>query len=241
MRYETRFLTDNDCFRYGGILQPQGILLHSTGVDQRRISAYTVQWNRPGVEVCVHGMLGLDDAGALCYTQILPYSTACWGCGAGKYGSYNRSHIQFEICEDQQDPDWCRLTYVAALEVCEGLCRRYGLRPDSVVCHSEAHARGYASNHGDVMHWWPKHGLSMDGFRRELRERLEEKQAMKRYQTLAEVPEALRQETAELMDAGALRGTGGAAGLDVTEDMLRTMIVCKRYAELLGKGEANAE
>ena len=32
---------------------------------------------------------------------------------------------------------------------------------------------GYASNHGDVMHWWPRYGLSMDDFRKELREVLD--------------------------------------------------------------------
>jgi cell division septation protein DedD len=34
-----------------------------------------------------------------------------------------------------------------------------------VICHSEGYKRGIASNHGDVMHWFPKHGKSMDTFR----------------------------------------------------------------------------
>ena len=40
--------------------------------------------------------------------------------------------------------------------------------------------------------------------------------------------------------AGVLCGRG-EAGLDLTEDMLRTMIVCKRYADKLKGGEALAE
>ncbi len=34
-----------------------------------------------------------------------------------------------------------------------------------IICHSEGCKLGIASNHGDVMHWFPKHGKSMDTFR----------------------------------------------------------------------------
>ena len=37
-----------------------------------------------------------------------------------------------------------------------------------VICHSEGHKRGIASNHADVMHWFPKHGKSMDTFRKDV-------------------------------------------------------------------------
>lgn len=168
MRRTVNYLTENDCYKSGRALKPEGIVVHSTGVDQKRIAAYTGQWNRPGVQVCVHGFLGLDEDGELCYEQILPYSFQCWGAGSGSRGSFNQSHIQFEICESLGDGDWCRQTYRAALEICAELCREYGIVPEKVVTHSEAHALGYASNHGDVMHWWPRHGLSMEQFRKEL-------------------------------------------------------------------------
>lgn len=231
-----KILTKSDCYLAGKPLSPGGIVVHSTGVDQKRISAYTSQWNRPGVRACVHGLLGLDDSGALCFTQTLPYEMRCWGCGSGAKGSFNNSHIQFEICEMRGDGVWCRETYAAALELCTNLCRLYGISPEAVVCHSEAHTLGYGSNHGDVMHWWPSFGLTMDGFRAELRERLEE-ETMKRIQTVEDVPESLRPETLELIEAGALRGKGGGAGLDLSEDMLRAIIICKRYADRKG-GEA---
>lgn len=165
MKREIQYLTENDCYKAARPLKPTGILVHSTGVNQKRISAYTVQWDRPGVAVCVHGFLGLDDNGELCYRQILPYDIRCWGCGSGENGSFNASHIQFEICEDLPDEDWGRKTYAAALEICRELCDRFGIPPENVVTHSEAHAMGYASNHADVMHWWPRLGLSMDSFR----------------------------------------------------------------------------
>ena len=233
LQIQRKLLTESDCYKAGKPLAPRGVVVHSTGVDQKRISAYTSQWNRPGVRACVHGLLGLNDRGGLCFTQTLPFEMRCWGCGSGPKGSLNDSHIQFEICETLGDGVWCRETYAAALELCLSLCRLYGIPPEAVVCHSEAHALGKASNHGDVMHWWPRFGLSMEGFRAELQERLEE-EAIMRIRTLEQVPEALRPETEALIAAGALRGTGGEAGLDLSPDMLRAIIISKRYAD--GKG-----
>ena len=52
---------------------------------------------------------------------------------------------------------------------------------------------------------------------------------MKRFQSVPELPGALQKEAQELVDSGALAGE--SAGLDVTEDMIRVMIVCKRYVD----------
>ena len=241
MQYKENYLTKNDCYQAGYPLpRPRGIIVHSTGVDQKRIRVYADAWNRPGVRTCVHGFLGLDEGGVLTFEQHLPFTLRCWGCGSGVNGSYNTTHLQFEICEALEDGAWCRETYAAALEVCERLCRTFGIPADAVVCHSEAYALGYASNHGDVMHWWPKHGLSMDGFRAALKKRLED-EPVERFKTLDEVPVSLQPETAELIASGALQGKGGESGLDITEDMLRTMIVCKRYAEQLERNHTNAD
>ena len=37
---------------------------------------------------------------------------------------------------------------------------------------SEGHKLGIASNHGDVLHWFPKHGKSMDDFRADVKAKL---------------------------------------------------------------------
>ena len=53
--------------------------------------------------------------------------------------------------------------------------RPYGLDPLAdgvVICHSEGHQRGIASNHSDVMQWFPKHGKSMDTFRQDVANRM---------------------------------------------------------------------
>ena len=236
MQYRENFLTRNDCYRSGRTIRPRGIVVHSTGTDQKRIRTYADAWNRPGVRTCVHGFLGLDEGGVLTFEQHLPFTMRCWGCGSGPRGSCNDTHIQFEICETLSDGAWCRETYAAALDVCTELCLRFAIPPEQVICHSEAYALGRGSNHGDVMHWWPRHGLSMDGFRADLRKRLEDETVV-RFKTIDEVPAALRPETQELIAAGVLRGNEN--GLDVTEDMLRTLIISKRYTDKIG-GAANA-
>ena len=54
------------------------------------------------------------------------------------------------------------------------LCKRYGLTEKDILCHSEGYARGIASNHADVMHWFPKFGKSMDTFRADVKALLDE-------------------------------------------------------------------
>lgn len=55
------------------------------------------------------------------------------------------------------------------------LCYVYELNPlKNIVCHREAHVLGYASNHTDVMHGFPKHGKSMDDFRKDVKKKIEE-------------------------------------------------------------------
>ena len=63
------------------------------------------------------------------------------------------------------------------------------------------------------------------------KETWEDEDMAKRYKTVAELPADLRAEAQKLVDAGALKGKGGTLGLDVTEDMIRSMIVMKRYMD----------
>ena len=227
--HETKLFTLNRTATKQTPLQPSGIVVHSTGVNQKKISAYWWQFNTTTISASVHGFIGLNDAGELCYQQTLPYTHACWGCGSGKNGSYNASHIQFEICEDVNDAAWTRQTYDAAIEICAELCRQFNISPARVVSHVEANRLGFASAHADTEHWWGKYGLTMDAFRAELKNRLEDN-SLKRYKTIFDVPSSLQPETKQLIASGALKGRGDGV-LDVSDDMLRAMIVCKRYVD----------
>ena len=88
--------------------------------------------------------------------------------------------------------------YENAVDLCAKLCRDYALdplEPGVVLCHAEGFRQGIASNHADVLHWWPRHGVDMDDFRRAVRDRLEEKEedAVTQEQFNAMLEEALRQ------------------------------------------------
>ena len=177
MELYQQLLTENDCYRSGRTIRPQGVMVHSTGANNPYLRRYVApddgrlgtpssrHWNQSGVGACVHAMIGKAADGSVCTYQTLPWNMRGWHCGR----SGNDTHIAFEICEDSlTDKGYFQATYQAAVELTAYLCKRFGLNPlaDGVVlCHSEGYARGIASNHADVLHWWRKFGVSMDDFR----------------------------------------------------------------------------
>lgn len=181
--------TENACYKAGRRIVPEGIMVHSTGADNpwlKRyvgpddgllgVNPYNNHWNQAmpsGRQVCVHGFIGKLADGTVATYQTLPWDWRGWHCGSGPKGSGNDSYISFEICEDGlADASYFREVYREAVELCAYLCGLYGLTEGNIICHSEGHGLGIASNHGDVMHWFPRHGKSMDSFRAAVRERL---------------------------------------------------------------------
>lgn len=177
MRLYTQLLTHNDCYLKGLTIKPKGVMVHSTGANNPWLRRYVApddgrlgtpssrHWNQSGVGACVHAMIGKLADGSVCAYQTLPWHMRGWHCGR----SGNDTHIAFEICEDGLDDEvYFRQTYRAAVELTAYLCQLYHLDPKApgvVLCHSEGYARGIASNHADVMHWWRKFGATMDDFR----------------------------------------------------------------------------
>lgn len=209
-------LTENDCYKAGQTIKPQGVMVHSTGANNPNLKRYVQpvavtpnraellaqlgtnangnHWNQPRVyqytdgtqtvgtrnysktlkqvlyEPCVHGFVGKLADGSVAAAQTLPWNRRGWHCGTGTSGrSANDTHIAFETCEDAlSDPVYFKQVYQTAVELTGMLCREYGLDPledGVVICHQEGCRRGVASNHGDVLHWFPRHGKSMDDFR----------------------------------------------------------------------------
>ena len=121
------------------------------------------------MEACVHSFIGYDANNKVAVANILPYNYKCWGVGSGKNGSFNTSHIQFEICEDGlTDAAYFNKVWNAAVEYCVYLCEKFSLDPmgnNVIVGHCEAYKLGYGSNHSDPEHWFKKHSKSMDIFR----------------------------------------------------------------------------
>ena len=135
---------------------------------------YKNHWNQKmSRNVCVHAFIGKLKDGSIATYQVLPWDHRGWHCYFGANGSGNDTHISFEICEDDTNgADYFKKVYQEAAELCAYLCKEFGLDPmaDGVlICHSEGYKRGIASDHSDVMHWFPKHGKSMDTFRADVK------------------------------------------------------------------------
>ena len=169
------YLTENECYIYSTKHDVKGILVHSTGCNQPKLSKWFKSWNkfRPNGQVCVHAFIGKDDDGVIATMQTLPWDVKGWHSGSGCLGwsnnANNTGYIGFEICEDNlKSEKYFNAVYHEAVELCAYLCLGFGLSPDSIICHSEGHKKGIASNHADVMHWFPKYGKSMDTFREDV-------------------------------------------------------------------------
>ena len=186
MNLRKLILTNNACYKAGRTIIPKGIMVHSTGANNPNLkryvgpddgllgkNQYNNHWNQDkpgGRQVCVHAFIGKLANGTVATYQTLPWNHRGWHGGSGSKGSVNDTHISFEICEDGlSDSTYFNKVYREAVELCVYLCKLYGLTEKSIICHSEGHKLGIASNHGDVMHWFPKHGKSMDTFRADVK------------------------------------------------------------------------
>lgn len=192
MNLHKLILTENDCYKSGKTIDVKGIMVHSTGANNPNLSRYVGpddgllginkynnHWNTAtpgGRQVCVHAFIGKLSDGTIATYQTLPWNHRGWHGG----GSSNNTHIGFEICEDNlTDVSYFKKVYTEAVELCAYLCKEYGLTEKNIICHCEGYKQGIASNHGDVMHWFPKHGKSMDIFRADVKTLLEKDCATK--------------------------------------------------------------
>src|SRR5690606_16670172 len=201
MKLHQLILTENNCYKAGRKINVKGLMLHSTGANNPKLSRYVGpddgilgvnknnnHWNQPlpgGREVCVHGFIGLDKNGEVRTYQTLPWNHRGWHGG----GKSNDTHIGVEICEaDLNDAEYFKKVYKEAVELFAYLCKEFNLTEKDIIDHTEGHKLGIASNHGDVMHWFPKHGKSMDTFRADVKKELggvKEQPKVKSVETLA--------------------------------------------------------
>jgi len=179
------YLTKNDCFKERTIV-PKGIVVHSTGANNPALrryvqpddgilgtNKYNNHWNKSGVNKCVNAFIGKALDNQVMVYQTLPWDKRPWGVGSGSKGSYNNSHIQFEICEDAlTDATYFNDAFTAAIELCAYLAKEYNIPVANIVSHHEAYLAGYGSGHKDCDHWLKKFGKDMDWFRQQVQAKL---------------------------------------------------------------------
>ena len=234
------FAVKNKCYQIGTPLKPRGLMLHSIGTPQPSAAAlarYFDQYQPGGQSVCVHAFAQADGTAY----QTLPWEMRGWHCG----GAANNTHIGIEMTEPSAGMAYAEAaaqitgTYRTAVALFAQLCETYGLDPladGGIIGHAEGHRRGVASNHADPEYLWRQYGMgyTMDGFRAAVAEAMagtqKEETDMTRYNTVAEMPAWAQTEAQRLVDRGALKGDADGR-LDLSLDMLRTMLVCQRMID----------
>lgn len=193
MKLYKLLLTKNECYKAGKKHKVRGIMVHSTGANNPQLKRYVGpddgrlgvnhygnHWNQPrpeGIQICCHAFIGKLADGTVATYQTLPWDMVGWHSGTGSKGHANNAnntgYIGFEICEDSlHSKDYLERVYAETVDLCVYLCQEFGLTEKDIICHSEGHTLGIASAHADVMHWWPRHGRSMDGLRADVKARL---------------------------------------------------------------------
>ena len=182
MNLHKLIFTNCDSYKAAIKIKPIGVMVHSTGCNNPNLkryvgpddgllgkNQYNNHWNMPKVGASVHAFIGKLKDGSIATYQVLPFDYKSGHCGK----SGNSTHISFEICEDNlKDASYFGKVYNEAVEFTAMICKEFGFDPmaDGVVIdHSEGYKRGIASNHGDVKHWFTKHGKSMDTFRADVK------------------------------------------------------------------------
>lgn len=222
MNLHTLIFTKNDCYKAGKKIKPSGIMVHSTGANNPMLNRfvgpddgllgknkYGNHWNQPmDRKICCHAFIGKLADGTVATYQVLPWNHRGWHGASGSNGSCNDTHIGFEICEDGlTNAAYFNQIYREAIELCVMLCKEFDLTEKDIIDHREGHKLGIASNHGDVKHWFSKHGKSMDTFRAEVKKLLEAKPEPEH------LPEPEKSATLYRVQVGAFRKEDNADAL----------------------------
>lgn len=191
MNLQKLILTKNPCYKKADKITPCGVLWHSTGANNPNLKRYVGpddgklgvnqygnHWNRPDATLCGHAMIGKLKDDTIATYQTLLYDMRCWLSGSGSKGNANTlGYIQFEICEDNtKNKDYAMAAYREAVEFSAYILKQFKLDPLAknrhglpvVLDHANGHKLGIASNHGDVLHWFGKYGITMDKIRQDI-------------------------------------------------------------------------
>lgn len=196
MNLHKLIFTESDCYKEGmakkQFIKPIALMWHSTGANNPYLkryvgpddgllgkNIYNNHWNQPrDRRVCYHAFVGKLKDDTIASYQVLPWDLRGWHSGSGKNGNGNSlGYIGICICEDNlKDKAYAMAVYQEAVEFSAYICKLYGLDPlgknrhglPVVLDHASAHKLGIASNHGDVLHWFGRYGITLDKIRRDV-------------------------------------------------------------------------
>lgn len=201
-------MTQSTCYKGTRKFNPKGVLWHSTGANNPYLRRYVQpseddpnkiqllnilgenkyhnDWNHKEVNAGLNFWVGKLADESVSSVQTMPWDYRPWGCGSGKNGSLNDTHIQFEICEDSlTDPVYFMSIYEEACQMTAYLCKKFNLDPlgtfqyngitvPVITDHAGSASLGCGSSHSDVGHWFGKYGKTMDDVRNDVKQLLSE-------------------------------------------------------------------
>lgn len=122
--------------------------------------------------------------------------------------------ISVECCHPDDTGKFTEKTYRSMVWLGKYLMKKHGITKN---------IRHYDVTGKCCPKWFVNNPSEWEKFKREL-----EVEDVERYKTVEEMPEYARQPIQELIDEGILAGKGGDLGLDLSEDMIRILILTKK-------------
>ena len=220
--------TDN--YRAGRTQPVRYIVMHYTANNGDTAKNNCDYYHRVGgLQASAHYFC--DEHGAM---QSVREGDTAWHCGAEAARAYwhpecrNGNSIGIEMCSRKRADGSYYIkpeTVANAAALAREIMQRYGIDTEHVVRHYDVTGKRCPMPWVDDPAQWTE-------FKEILKQNDndEEDENMVKYKTIDDVPEWYRSEVQELMDAGALKGTGNGA-IDISEDVVRGAIIGMRYAE----------
>lgn len=189
------YMKNSPLYKAGTTIKPKGAFIHSVGCPQPKASVFINTMNKATARTGVSAFIQPD--GIVYETLPIYFSkkTAIknWHAGSGKKGNANANWIGVELTEPSTikytsgasfkdlDPAKTKAhvaaTYKYAVEYFAYLCEGFGWNPlgkDVILSHNEGYKKGYATGHSDVEHIWSKYGYTMNQFRKDVKEKMDE-------------------------------------------------------------------
>lgn len=208
------FLSNSKWYKQSGTIAPKGILLHDTADGVKYLHRYVMpadndpnkeelikllgknpnnnDWNHGGKDkdAGLHFIGAIADGKTITTLQTADWTKRCWGCGSGRFGSLNDTHIQWEMCNgDYNDVSWFKDVYEESVQLAAYLCNMFKIDPHgtfqykgytipTICCHwdsfligwngipiyKKGSKGGFGSGHTDIYEWnalYEYFGLSM--------------------------------------------------------------------------------
>ena len=222
------FIACNAANYHAGRTQPvRYIVMHYTANNGDTAKNNCDYYHRVGgLQASAHYFV--DEHGAM---QSVRECDTAWHCGARVYWHpecRNGNSIGIEMCSRKRADGSYYIkpeTVANAAALAKDIMQRYGIDTDHVLRHYDVTGKRCPMPWVDDPAQWTE-------FKEMLKQNDndEEDENMVKYKTIDDVPEWYRSEVQELMDAGALKGTGNGA-IDISEDVVRGAIIGMRYVE----------